>query len=120
MFVEGVVKIFFRCVFLRMINTCVHSVLMEMSGCDGILFEAASLLNAVTLQIQLVIAHIAVEIFDPSNYPNPEKKGHFLPFGPVSESWNVHMNWRVVGISHSTSLIEVMYHKKISMSTNCR
>ena len=64
------------------------------------------------MQIQLVIAHVAIEIFDPMKYPNPEKKGMFLPFGPLSEIWNVHENLSILGLDQLYYLLNFLYYKR--------
>ena len=85
------------------------------SGCEEIVFHAITLLNAVTLQLQLIVAHIAIEIFRPKKYPNPDRKGSSFIFGPFIDGENFHVNWSAIGIQQLLNLIEVCSHEKKSL-----
>jgi len=58
---------------------------------QSIVYEASTLINAVTLQLQMMIAHAIVEVF-PEN-KSPMSKTPNFPIGPLSSHWNGSVNW---------------------------
>lgn len=58
---------------------------------QNIAYESSTLINAVTLQLQIMIAHAIVEVFPEPQ--SPMNRGPIYPTGPLADHWNGSVNW---------------------------